>query len=805
MSTDIVWHNAQSGEIQLWLAERERVVGRRTVVAEDGQPIMIGPPWRIAAAADFDRDGRSDLLWHNADTGESQLWLMDAHRIRSRRTVLGENGSPARVGPPWRIVGAGDFNRQGWGDILWHNDASNESQLWMLAEHRVIARATVVGENNAPAFVGLPWRIVGCGDFNRDSGTDILWHNDVTNETQVWLMERHRVGGRATVLFEDGKPAFVGLPWSIVSTGDLDDDRHADIIWHNDATGETQAWLMDMHRVRGRATVLGEDGKPAFVGPPWSIFGAGAFKPEATPVLAGTADPCLENFNNQKRWRFCVKCEGLFFDGYQAKGRCAAGGPHQAAGFMFVLAHGLAETVNTQGAWRFCHKCQGMFFDGTPDKGRCAAGGCHQPAGHEFILRHDVAETSNDQGAWRFCDRCRGLFFDGVANKGTCAAGGGHRAAGFDFVLPHDIVAPFVFKARLDSGGLAAIGGDVTVTVNLDGSVRWQGAFHDSGADNYDYNVTAAVRTPSGRVIALTHSGHVSGTFSSGDRDDRWDETRPLPAALVARLGELSRATLETHFEYESAIGATFETLAGWMLKWAVGTVLAPVGAVVFIGLELGSLIGTGSLVPGARMASGILWMAGPSNMLFAIAADGIAALGSRTRDITQEEYDWANLQVFEGALPPRDRLVLTDTIGAGSRAFTFPRFDGKITLNMGPSAFDDPRAYKGEGDATGTRGRTFIHELVHACQIHHTPMDVSLLADALSSKLCELEGDDPYSYGLAGGDYTHLNLEQQAQIVSDWFVGFSSKAGTEHTRIAKDINSPYFQYIAGNVRVGVF
>jgi hypothetical protein len=511
----------------------------------------------------------------------------------------------------------------------------------------------------------------------------------------------------------------------------------------------------------------------------------------------------LENANNQKRWRFCQKCDGLFFDGYQAKGRCAAGGPHQAAGFMFVLPHDLAETATSQAAWRCCHKCLGLFFDGSQDKGRCAAGGCHQAAGYEFVLRHDVPETANDQRAWRFCDRCTGMFFDGGANKGVCTAGGSHHAAGFDFVLPHDIVKPFAFSARLDSGGLAAIGGDITATVNLDGTVRWQGSFRDSGADNYDYSVTAALRTPSGRVIALTHVGHVSGTFSSGDRRDAWDEVKPLPAAIVARLGELTRGQLETHFEYESAIGSAFETLAGWMMKWAAGTVLAPVGAVVFVGLELGSLIGSGSLVPGARLASGILWMAGPSNMLFAVAADGIAAIGSRTRDITQEEYDWANAQVFEGALPPRDRLVLSDTIGAGSRAFTFPRYDGKITLNMGPSAFDDPRAYKGESGTT--RGRTFIHELVHACQIQHTAMDVSLLADALSSKLCEVEGNDPYSYGLAGGDYIDLNLEQQAQIVSDWFVGFSSKPGTEHTKVARDINSPYFRYIAGNVRVGVF
>src|SRR6266702_3705168 len=41
----------------------------------------------------------------------------------------------------------------------------------------------------------------------------------------------------------------------------------------------------------------------------------------------------------QAAWRFCAKCEAMFFDGFPSKGVCAAGGPHQAAGFNFVLPH----------------------------------------------------------------------------------------------------------------------------------------------------------------------------------------------------------------------------------------------------------------------------------------------------------------------------------------------------------------------------------------------------------------------------------------------------------------------------------
>jgi hypothetical protein len=360
---------------------------------------------------------------------------------------------------------------------------------------------------------------------------------------------------------------------------------------------------------------------------------------------------------------------------------------------------------------------------------------------------------------------------------------------------------PFEFNAPIVSGGLAALGGWMKVTINPDGSVRWQGHAHDSGADGYDFGVSAVVRAPSGRAVAVAHSGHVGGTFTSGSRDHDWDVTQPPNPVLAANIADFAGARIEPNIEYSSDIGSALEKAVSWLIKFGVGTVLTPVGVVAFVGVEVGSLISTGSLVPGARVVEGVLWMAGPANTVFAIIAEGIAELGSRTRELTQEEYDWANNEVFAGSLPPRDRLVLTDTIGPGNprRAFTFPRFDGKFTLNMGPDAFADPRNYPGRA-----RGQTFIHELVHACQMQHATIDLSLLADAFASKVCEATGGNPYAYGPAGPDYSSFNLEQQAQIVSDWFAG-AVPPGSNQTGVPKDINSPYFRYITGNVRVGRF
>jgi hypothetical protein len=351
-----------------------------------------------------------------------------------------------------------------------------------------------------------------------------------------------------------------------------------------------------------------------------------------------------------------------------------------------------------------------------------------------------------------------------------------------------------------------AKGGDaffawVEVTLRRNGTVRFQGHAQTSGIQSFDFAIVPTVTTLGNRAVAMQRSGHVNGTIDPGPRNFDWDEEFPKNTLVAAYFDEFQNCWIDVKEKHEGNITGFFEDIANFVVKWVIGeTIISPgTGLIIFLGVEVGSLITTGSLVPGARVVAGTLWLAGPSGTLYALGAEGIAAVGTRTREISQEEFDSAK-QVFKDTLPSRDRLILTDTIGGGNRAFTFPRFDGKITLNMGSDAFDDPRAY---GLSAGNkRGEVFIHELVHAWQIHHTHMDIALLADALASKACEVTGGNPYKYGAAGPAYDNFNLEQQAQIVSDWFAGRDPDT-KNITRPAMDPSSPYFRYIEGNIWLG--
>jgi hypothetical protein len=251
-----------------------RRTSRATVLGQDGNTAFVGPPWSIAGIifSDFGFT-KPNIIWHNSSTNETQIWGMFNYKVSDRRTVVdGDDGKPIFIAPPWNIVGS----LNGDPGILWHNSSTGEIQIWFMDGYngyRRTSRRTVLGEDEKPAFVGPPWSIVGVGPFSGKN--DILWHNSSTGEIQIWLMDGYKLKGRRTVLGEDEKPAFVGPPWSIVGVGPFSGKNG--ILWHNSSTGEIQIWLMDGYKLKDRRTVLGEDEKPAFVGPPWGIVGISSF------------------------------------------------------------------------------------------------------------------------------------------------------------------------------------------------------------------------------------------------------------------------------------------------------------------------------------------------------------------------------------------------------------------------------------------------------------------------------------------------------------------------------------------------
>jgi hypothetical protein len=89
----------------------------------------------------------------------------------------------------------------------------------------------------------------------------------------------------------------------------------------------------------------------------------------------------------QGDWRYCRYCKALFFNGYPAKGTCPGRAEgHQAAGYNFFLPHDRQPDRNEHTSWRFCSRCEGLFYE-VGENPRCPAGDRHAAAGYVFVLR----------------------------------------------------------------------------------------------------------------------------------------------------------------------------------------------------------------------------------------------------------------------------------------------------------------------------------------------------------------------------------------------------------------------------------
>lgn len=153
----------------------------------------------------------------------------------------------------------------------------------------------------------------------------------------------------------------------------------------------------------------------------------------------------FDTYMRQSDWRWCSKCQGLFFGGSSYLGSgggvCPKDGkPHTSSGSgNYLLVHN-ALMAPGQDQWRWCSKCQGMFFGGSPymgvKGGVCPASkSAHTKDGSgNYTIGVDFPPGTFGQKSWRWCNKCQGLYFGGAPSagipSGCCPAGGAHDPTG---------------------------------------------------------------------------------------------------------------------------------------------------------------------------------------------------------------------------------------------------------------------------------------------------------------------------------------------------------------------------------------
>ncbi len=230
---DILWRNSATGENYIFFMN-----GTAILATEGYIRTMADQNWQVAGIGDFDGDGKDDILWRNALTGENYLFPMNGLVIKATEGYI-----RTMADQDWQVVGIGDFDGDGKADILWRNAFTGQNYLYPMNG------TTILGtEGYIKTVSDRNWRVAGVGDFDGDGKADILWRNFATGKNYIDLMN-----GTA-ILTEGSLRTVADLNWQIQALGDYNGDGKADILWRNSATGDNYLYPMS------GITILGTEG-----------------------------------------------------------------------------------------------------------------------------------------------------------------------------------------------------------------------------------------------------------------------------------------------------------------------------------------------------------------------------------------------------------------------------------------------------------------------------------------------------------------------------------------------------------------
>jgi uncharacterized repeat protein (TIGR01451 family) len=173
---DFLWRHAFSGQNVVWFMN-----GVNLVSGTFTNPTSLADVrWRMVGTGDFNLDGKPDILWRHDFSGENVVWYMNGVNLTSGTFTVPASLTDTR----WKMAGVGDFNRDGKPDILWHHAFSGQAVLWYM-DNNVLLGGSFTNPNG---LSDVGWDMVAVGDYNFDERPDIVWRHQFSGQNVVWFM-----------------------------------------------------------------------------------------------------------------------------------------------------------------------------------------------------------------------------------------------------------------------------------------------------------------------------------------------------------------------------------------------------------------------------------------------------------------------------------------------------------------------------------------------------------------------------------------------------------------------------------------
>ena len=267
--SDIHWRNVSTGENYLYPMN-----GSEILAGEGYLRTVANLDWKIAGIGDFNGDGFADVLWRNASTGENYVYLMNGLSVVNEgylRTVPDQS---------WQVAGVGDFDGDGKDDIFWRNSATGANYVYLMD-----GLAIRPAEGYLRTVADLNWQVAGVGDFDGDGKADILWRNSASGDNYLYPMNGTAIKASEGFIRTVADPA-----WQVKALGDFDGDGKADIAWRNSTTGENYLYLMN------GTSIVGEGYLRTVADLAWQIAAAGDYDGDGKSDLFWRNSATGENY-----------------------------------------------------------------------------------------------------------------------------------------------------------------------------------------------------------------------------------------------------------------------------------------------------------------------------------------------------------------------------------------------------------------------------------------------------------------------------------------------------------------------------
>jgi len=140
----------------------------------------------LVGAGDFNGDGVSDLLFRNKATGGVVYWHLKSDGAGGVK--LAKSGTFEK--PPyrdWRVVGIGDMNKDGRSDLLFHQKSTGRLAYWLINNAGTAIKPGGSGFFAAKLNVDR-FRVLGARDFNGDGRADVLYQDRRNGMVRYWIL-----------------------------------------------------------------------------------------------------------------------------------------------------------------------------------------------------------------------------------------------------------------------------------------------------------------------------------------------------------------------------------------------------------------------------------------------------------------------------------------------------------------------------------------------------------------------------------------------------------------------------------------